>query len=53
VSVTGGQTTTDSFGWYASSTGGRIVKIGVFATDWSTLYHWNNNAGTITITSAP
>jgi hypothetical protein len=49
VSVTGGQVATDSFGWYASSTGGRMVKIGVFATDWSKLYHWNNNAGAITL----
>jgi hypothetical protein len=32
-----------------SATGGRIVKVGVFATNWSTLYHWNNleRSGTI------
>ncbi len=53
VTVTGGRMTTDSFGWYASSAGRRIVRIGVFSTDWSKLYHWNNNAGAITVSSAP
>jgi hypothetical protein len=53
VSVIGGQETTVSFGWYARYLGRYIVKTGVFATDWSKMYHWNDNAGAITIGSAP
>jgi hypothetical protein len=34
-------------------TNAHYVKVGVFSSGWGTLYHWNDNAGSFTVTSTP
>lgn len=36
----------------AENTGEHIVKIGVFADNWSRLFHWNNDAARVTVDRA-
>jgi autotransporter family porin len=35
----------------SSATGGYTIKIGLFSPGWGTLYHWNNSAGSITVST--
>jgi hypothetical protein len=37
------------YNWTPSTAGTYTVKIGVFSSNWGTLYHWNNGAATITV----
>lgn len=46
-----GQFQAYNFGWTPSSVGTYTVKIGVFNSSWSTLYNWQDTAGTITVGS--
>jgi hypothetical protein len=52
-SFAAGQTRTYSTTWSvpgSARTGTYTLKIGVFAPGWGTLYHWNNNAATFSVT---
>lgn len=52
-SFAAGQTRTYSAMWSTPATlaaGTYVVKIGIFSTNWATLYNWNNNAATLSIT---
>jgi hypothetical protein len=37
--------------WTPTAQGTYIIKLGVFNNNWTTNYHWNGNAGTVSITS--
>jgi len=44
-----GQSHTYKFDWKAPKAGKYQVKIGIFATKWSKLLQWNDNAGEFTV----
>jgi hypothetical protein len=49
-SFTPGQNRTYTYTWTAPTTTGLYyIKSAVFNSDWSTLYHWNDNSGTVTV----
>jgi hypothetical protein len=48
-SFTTNQQRTYTYTWRPTATGTYTVKIGVFNSNWTTNYHWNNNAATITV----
>jgi hypothetical protein len=51
---TAGQTRSFPVAWSVpagTAAGAYTVKIGVFAPGWGTLHHWNDSAGTVTVTS--
>jgi hypothetical protein len=51
-SFTTGQQRQYTYNWTAgSTTGAHSLRVGVFSGDWSQLYHWNGNAGTVTVTA--
>lgn len=48
-----GSTTQYTATWRAAETPGTYtVKVGVFGPDWTPNYHWNDAAGTVTVTNA-
>lgn len=50
---TTGQSRTYTYNWTApATTGTYYIKAAVFNSDWSTLYHWNDNAGTALVVNA-
>lgn len=53
ASFSSGQTSTYSYAWVPSQAGAYTVKVGVFAAGWSSLYHWNDNAGSFTVSDQP
>src|SRR5260370_14254114 len=38
-----------SYEWVPAQAGAYTVKVGVFAAGWTSLYHWNDNAGRFTV----
>jgi hypothetical protein len=48
-----GETRTFSPQWAPSAPGTYHMTVGVFSNDWSTAYHWNDNAATISVGSTP
>lgn len=48
-SLSTGQSKSYSFSWSQGTAGAITTKVGVFAPNWSSLYHWNNTAGTINV----
>lgn len=50
-SFTNGQTATYQMNWATNTTGTYTIKVGVFTTDWAENLHWNNAAGTFTVSS--
>ncbi len=47
-----GQNLQYAVSWTPSSSGTYTIKIGVFSSDWSTLYTWNNSAATIAVSAS-
>jgi hypothetical protein len=48
--LSSGQSVTQSFNWTAPNTPGTYtVTVGVFNSNWSTNYYWDNNASTVTV----
>src|SRR6185437_5765672 len=50
-SISAGQTVTQTYNWTAATAGTYRVAVGVFATGWSSLLFWANNAATVTVGS--
>src|SRR5215207_8676418 len=53
-SFTAGQQRTFSIDWTVpanSATGAYRIKIGLFSVGWGTMYHWNDNAGTLNVST--
>ena len=48
-----GQTDRQSISWTPSSVGTYTVKVGVFATNWSSMLSWDNSALQVSVVSAP
>ena len=51
-SFNAGQTRSFTVGWTSpanANTGTYTMKVGVFSSNWSTLYSWNNQAGTFQV----
>jgi len=53
-SFTAGQQRTFSIDWTVpanSATGAYAIKIGLFSVGWGTMYHWNDNAGKLNVST--
>jgi hypothetical protein len=50
--INAGQTQNYNSSWTPNSNGTYVVKIGIFNSDWSQNYNWNNSAGTINVGSS-
>ena len=51
-SLRSGQSRRYTYAWTAPNAAGACkLKVGVFDSTWATLYHWNDSAGRVTVTT--